>query len=62
MEITLDEAVSNYGNLLASTSYTCYKFNRDRSPDITPEQWGKILPNVPEMEKLYQLEKGGQNE
>jgi len=33
--------------------YLNYVFNRKNSPPITPEQWGKIYPNVEELERRY---------
>jgi hypothetical protein len=34
--------------------YRSYSYNRQRSPEITPEQWGIIFAHVVEMEKRFQ--------
>lgn len=43
--------------LINELSYACYKFNRERSPDVTPEQWSKVIPDALIMEKRFQKEK-----
>ena len=46
----------DYQQLINDATYTCYRFNRTRSPNITPEQWGKIFPNIELLEQQYQKE------
>lgn len=36
--------------------YACYRQHRERSPEIPPEVWAKVLPDVPAMERRYQDE------
>ncbi len=57
IELTLDK----YPSLVDECTYICYRYNRERSPDITPEQWGKIFANVEMLEQRYygELAKGG---
>ena len=38
-------------------NYAAYVANRERSPEISPESWAKILPNVPAMERKFQEER-----
>jgi hypothetical protein len=38
-------------------TYINYASNRDFAPEVSPERWGRIFPNVPEMEAMYQAEK-----
>ncbi len=58
---TLDEVINHYPKLVDELTYTCYKYNRERSPDITPERWGRIFADVELLEQRYQSEltKGG---
>ncbi len=42
--------------LLDELTYANYKFNRQRSPDITPEQWSKIYRNVGALEARFQAD------
>lgn len=38
--------------------YRCYEFNRQRNPEITPEQWAAIFGNgVNAMERRFQQER-----
>ena len=55
--IGLNTALQHPNLLIDELSYSCYKYNREQSPDITPEQWATTLPNVGEMEKRFQEEK-----
>lgn len=36
--------------------YRCYRFNREREPGVTPEQWGDIFDNVEALEARLQRE------
>ncbi len=54
IELSLDEAINHYPKLVDELTYICYKYNRERSPDITPDQWGKIFANVDLLEQRYQ--------
>ena len=42
--------------LLDELTYMNYKYNRQRTPEITPEQWGKIYRNVEALEARYQAD------
>lgn len=46
-------------NLIDYLTYCNYRYNRDISPHITPEQWKTVFPSdvVDAMEKKYQEEK-----
>jgi len=45
-------------DLVIDLMYEAYAWNRDRTPDITPERWKKILgPEVDLMEAKYQADK-----
>lgn len=57
MEININEVMEKFDDLVGSLTYSCYRFNRERSPDITPEKWGSIFKDVEKMEVLYQAEK-----
>lgn len=56
IEVTLDEATNNYPNLIGEMTYISYKYNRERSPNITPEQWRCVFDNTEAMEERYQRE------
>ena len=47
---------TTYRQLVSEATYTCYRYNRNRSPDVTPEQWGRIFPNVELLEQQYREE------
>ena len=47
---------ASYPELLSDLNYTCYRFNRNRSPNISPEGWSKIFPKWNELEDAYQHE------
>jgi len=50
--------VTTYGELIDELTYTNYKYNRDRSPEITPEQWKVVYGGrITKMEARYQHEK-----
>jgi hypothetical protein len=36
--------------------FMSYRYNRLRSPDITPEQWGKVFSSIESLEKRFQEE------
>jgi hypothetical protein len=44
--------------IIDELTYINYKANRERRPDITPEKWAKIYPNVKLMEIRFQYERG----
>lgn len=50
---------TDIGKIVDEAIYKCYKYNRDRSPDISPSQWSMVLNNVNIMELRYQGERGG---
>lgn len=54
--IALDEAINNYPKLVSEATYICYKYNRERSPSVTPEEWKVVFGNTDAMEKRYQEE------
>lgn len=35
-------------------TYRSYAHNRQLAPDISPERWAKVFPNVAAMEERYQ--------
>lgn len=41
--------------------YHSYVFNRQRSPDIKPEEWSSIFPNFTDLEERYQREREATN-
>ena len=50
------EFIGTPQQLVNELTYTSYKFNRQRSPDLTPDQWTKVYPNVDRLEARYQQE------
>ena len=50
------EAAMTTAQLVDALTYANYKFNRMRSPEITPEQWAKIYPQAEQLEERYQRE------
>ena len=57
LNITENTADKEIHGFIDELTYSCYKYNRDRSPDITPEQWGKIFANANILEQKYQQER-----
>lgn len=46
-------------HLVDELTYSCYVYNRRRSPDITPERWKKVFGAQAEtMEMCFQMEQG----
>lgn len=45
-----------YKTLVSESLYICYKYNRQRSPDITPEKWKCVFGNIEIMEERFQEE------
>ena len=43
-------------NLIDALTYLNYKYNRQRSPDIAPEQWARIYKDADMLEARYQQE------
>lgn len=43
-------------DIIDNLTYSCYRYNRQRSPDVTPKQWSCIFNNVELMEAKYQNE------
>lgn len=43
----------NFQPIIDELTYRNYCHNRMLRPDITPENWALIYPNVPEMEERY---------
>ncbi len=50
--------VMTIGQVIDELTYSCYKHNRERAPDITPEQWKVVFSNVDAMERKLQEEEG----
>jgi NAD-dependent DNA ligase len=48
--------LKEYGKLVKEATYINYKYNRERSPDVTPEEWGKVFQKATELEARYQEE------
>jgi hypothetical protein len=45
------------GKLISELDYSCYKYSRDRSPDITLEQWRLVFGDkTDKLEERYQQE------
>jgi Zn/Cd-binding protein ZinT len=42
--------------LINNLIYRSYAYNRNRTPEITPEQWQGVYPNTHELERQYQEE------
>ena len=43
--------------LISELTYSCYRFNRQESPHVTPDQWAKIFgPQTMAMEKRFASE------
>ncbi len=40
-------------------TYSCYQFNRLRSPEISPDRWSKIFQNADTLERRLQQEVQG---
>lgn len=43
--------------LIDRLTFINYACNRDAAPEITPERWARIYPNVEALEAKYQAEK-----
>jgi NAD-dependent DNA ligase len=56
-EIDIEEAIKNFQTLIGNLMYICYKYNRDRNPEIPPEKYTRLFVNADEMEAVYQVEK-----
>jgi hypothetical protein len=54
-QITITKDTNIHG-IIDELTYRCYRYNRQRTPDITPNQWSTTLPNVEAMEKRFQSE------
>lgn len=57
MEITLNQAINNTGDVLDYLTYTSYRHNRRLAPHISVEAWGRVFEDVERYETLYQLER-----
>lgn len=55
-ELTLEQAINGFTGLVDELTYSCYRYNRLRSPDITPERWSKIFSNIDTLEYRFQRE------
>ncbi len=52
-EKTTDKEIHGF---IDELTYICYRYNRLRTPDITPEGWKCIFPNADTMERRLQKE------
>lgn len=52
----LKAILASLDKMLDDANYSAYKFNKEHSPNITPEQWGWIFPDAKELEERYQKE------
>lgn len=43
--------------VIDALTFASYRFNRDRSPEIAPERWGRIFAGVEALEARYQRER-----
>ncbi len=56
LTVTKNTTDKEKGGFIDELTYTSYKFNRDRSPEIAPEQWRCIFPDVDKLERRYKQE------
>ena len=42
--------------VIGELTFVNYRFNRERSPDVTPAQWARIYPDAVALEARYQEE------
>ncbi len=56
IEITEHTTNGEIHGLIDELTYSCYKYNRQRSPDITPDRWRCCFSNVEALEQKYQQE------
>ena len=48
---------ANEGNKVTdSLIYACYRYNRQRAPDIAPERWAMVFSDAAQMEARFQEE------
>jgi hypothetical protein len=48
--------MNTHKDLIDDAKYECYKYNRQRSPELAPELYKKVFDNVDAMEEKYQKE------
>jgi hypothetical protein len=61
INITEQTTTQEIKGFIDELTYSCYKYNRERSPDITPERWGCVFSNINLLELRYQYEIKGNN-
>ena len=56
IEVKLSETPEEAHSIADELIYSSYRYNRQRSPNITPAQWGLAFPNIEALETRYQAE------
>jgi hypothetical protein len=53
---TMTTTKQTYGAVIDHLTYCCYRYNRQISPEVSPERWGLLFSNWEAMEARYQSE------
>ncbi len=55
MEIDITQGINEQvaARFIDELTYRCYVYNRQRSPEIPPEDWVLVFPTAYEMEARY---------
>ncbi len=58
MEIDISKRVDREtaSEIIGEATYINYRYNRARTPNVTPEEWAVVFGNTNDMEQRYQLE------
>lgn len=56
MEVETSQGKMSDKQLVDRLTYSSYKFNRLRSPQISPQRWAAIFPQGPALEAMFQME------
>jgi hypothetical protein len=58
IHITENTTKQDIVGIIADATYICYKYNRERTPSISPEDWRCVFGDTTRLEQRYQAEKG----
>jgi hypothetical protein len=56
IQVTLD-GQTPIRDIVDEMVYRSYSYNRQRAPDIKPEEWARIFPNGKALEVRYEADK-----
>lgn len=56
IDLSNGQIPANLPDMMVNLAYVNYKYNREHSPQITPEKWAMLFPHADLLEQRLQAE------